>query len=111
MSGIDWLNRLAKWRAVLTGWQLGTRQKGDPEADAVRDHREATLLLQAEMNALCTLLIARGLFTAEEWTAQLHREAEIRCKLLEQQFPGFTAVDNGMELDVRMTETVKGWKP
>ena len=39
-------NRLCKWRTVLTGWQLGTRAKGDPEGDAVRDHREVTLLLR-----------------------------------------------------------------
>jgi len=41
------LNVLAKWRAHFSGWQLGTRPKGDPEGDAVRDHREATILLRA----------------------------------------------------------------
>jgi hypothetical protein len=30
MSDIDWLNRLAKWRTVLAGWQLGTRGSDDP---------------------------------------------------------------------------------
>ena len=36
-------NRLTKWRSVFAGWQLGTRAKGDPECDAVRDHREVTI--------------------------------------------------------------------
>jgi hypothetical protein len=39
------LNRLCKWRAIFAGWQLGTRAKGDPESDAVRDHREVTILI------------------------------------------------------------------
>jgi hypothetical protein len=39
------LERLAKWRTLFAGWQLGTRPKGEPESDAVRDHREATLML------------------------------------------------------------------
>lgn len=34
------LNILTKWRVLFTGWQLGTRPKGDPEGDAVREHRE-----------------------------------------------------------------------
>mgnify|MGYP001587156880 CR=1 FL=1 len=41
------INRLTKWRTLFTGWQLGTRAKGDPEGDAVRDHREVTILLRA----------------------------------------------------------------
>jgi hypothetical protein len=32
------LQKLAKWRLIFAGWQLGTRLKGDPECDAVRDH-------------------------------------------------------------------------
>ena len=57
------MNRLAKWRSVFAGWQLGTRQIGDPESDAVRDHREVTLLLRAEQSALVLLLIEKGIFT------------------------------------------------
>lgn len=37
---MDWLNVVCKWRSLFAGWQLGTRPKGDPESDAVRDHRE-----------------------------------------------------------------------
>lgn len=39
--GMRALNRLAKWRQILTGW-LGTRFKGDPQGD-VRDHGEVTI--------------------------------------------------------------------
>lgn len=55
----DALNRLAKWRTVFAGWQLGTRARGDPESDAVRDHREATIMLRAEVNALTALSSGR----------------------------------------------------
>lgn len=34
---VDWLQRLGKWRTVFASWQLGTRSKNDPEAQAVRD--------------------------------------------------------------------------
>lgn len=54
------MNKLAKWRSIFAGWQLGTRAKGDPESDAVRDHREATILLRAEVNALTACLIEGG---------------------------------------------------
>ena len=53
------LNRLCKWRAIFAGWQLGTRAKGDPESDAVRDHREVTILLRAEASAMTGLLLFR----------------------------------------------------
>lgn len=65
------LERLGKWRTLLTGWQLGTRPAGDPESDAVRDHREATLLLRAETNAIGGLLISKGLVTADEFAGAL----------------------------------------
>src|SRR5258707_10424244 len=54
------LNRLTKWRTHYAGWQLGTRAKGDPESDAVRDHRELTMLLRVELTALTGLLMRKG---------------------------------------------------
>jgi hypothetical protein len=45
--------RLPEWRTAHR-LQLGT-EHGDPEGDAVRDHREVTLLLRAEINALTAL--------------------------------------------------------
>lgn len=68
---IDWLNRLCKWRSILAGWQLGTRADTDPECQAVRDHREVTLLLRAEVNALTQLLVCGGVFTEEEHYRQV----------------------------------------
>lgn len=110
-DGIDWLNRLAKWRAVLAGWQLGTRPKGDPESDAVRDHREGSLILRAEMNALTGLLIKKGIISVQEMKDAMQAEAKLACADLEQRFPGFSAVDYGMEADGRIVETMKDWKP
>jgi hypothetical protein len=62
------LNRLAKWRAVLAGWQLGTRPKGDSECDAVRDQRELLLILRAEVNAISAL------FCDAQWQPILPRK-------------------------------------
>lgn len=105
------LNRLAKWRMVFAGWQLGTRPKGDAECDAVRDHREATLLLRAEVNALNQLLIAKGVYTFDEFQRQLLEEAGHLNRALERQFPGIRASADGIVLTPEAQDTMKGWKP
>lgn len=104
------LNILAKWRTLFTGWQLGTRPKGDPEGDAVRDHRELTILLRAESSALVGLLLAKGVFTEEEWWAALEREAGRLNKDYERKFPGVTASETGLTFDKRVHPWMKGWK-
>ncbi len=106
------LNRLTKWRTVFTGQQLGTRPKGDPECDAVRDHREVTILLRCEMTAVTRLLIDNGVFTYEEWQKAMIEEANLLSKDYEKKFPGFHATDIGMQMDVKKAhETTKHWKP
>lgn len=105
------LNILAKWRVLFTGWQLGTRPKGDPEGDAVRDHRETTILLRAEGSALVGLLLEKGVFTVEEWQAALEREATQLSKDYETRFPGVTADETGLAIDKRALPWMKGWKP
>lgn len=101
------LNRLCKWRAILTGWQLGTRKRGDSEADAVRDHREVTLILRAELNAFTQLLIRKGVFTEHEFESQVETEAQFLQEALERKFPGAKATDSGMTLDKRAEEWMK----
>lgn len=105
------LNILTKWRVLFTGWQLGTRPKGDPEGDAVRDHREATILLRAEVTAFTGLLRAKGVFTDEEWLAALEREAKLLAEDYERRFPGVTASENGLKIDKRALPWMKGWRP
>jgi hypothetical protein len=107
----DWLNRVTKWRVLFTGWQLGTRPKGDPEGDAVRDHREVTTLLRVEMSALAGLLIAKGVITAEEYTAALHNEARLLNADYERRFPGIKSTDYGLQFNTEAAETMKGWRP
>jgi len=110
-SKVNWFERLGKWRMVFAGWQLGTRPKGDPEGDAVRDHRELSMALRAEINALTALLVAKGVFTTEEFTDQLQNEAQHLCQLYERKFPGFKATDDGMSMDVAIArDTMAGWR-
>lgn len=98
------LEILTKWRRPLMNWQLGSRPKGDPEADAVVDHREATLLLRAECSALANLLVQKGVFTATEFMAQLDVEAELLSKAMEGQFPGFKADESGIQVDAQKAQ-------
>jgi len=105
------LNRLAKWRSIFAGWQLGTRMKGDAESDAVRDHRELTILLRAEVNAITSLLIRKGVFTAVEYDATLADEAEALDKSYSDKFPGITSSDHGMVITAKAAEYMRSWRP
>lgn len=106
------LERLAKWRAVFAGWQLGTRPKGDPESDAVRDHRELSIFTRAELSATTNLLIKKGVFTFEEFSAQLTEEAVALDVAYEKKFPGFNAEDYGIRMSLPdAANTMRGWKP
>lgn len=108
----DALNRLAKWRTVFAGWQLGTHPKGDPESDAVRDHREATLLLRVEVTALATTLIDAGVITQDAFVEALRVEADLLNTDLERRFPGFSAHADGIHMDPqKAAETTRGWRP
>ena len=103
---------LAKWRSHFAGWQLGTRVKGDPESDAVRDHREATLMLRAEVTTLVGLLIEKGVFTAEEFTVRLGEEAEFLSESFAKRWPGARATEHGMTYDAaKLPDIMKGWLP
>jgi hypothetical protein len=104
------MNRLAKWRALFAGWQLGTRAKGDPESDAVRDTQERLLILRAEVNAL----LEKGLTTQEELQRTMIAEAEHYMGQLEARWPGVKAVDDGLSMDPGVIQRAgwhAGWKP
>lgn len=106
------VNKLAKWRTAFAGWQLGTRPKGDAESDAVRDHREATIILRAEMNALTKILRDKHIFTEAEFAETLIDEAAFLDSSYEQKFPGFKSADDGMIINpADAVRTTKGWRP
>ena len=77
----------------------------------MRDHREATILLRAEVTAFTGLLREKGVFTDEEWLAALEREANELAEAFERKFPGVTATENGLTIDKRALAWMKGWKP
>jgi len=111
-DAMDSLNRVAKWRTLFAGWQLGTRPKGDPESDAVSDHRELTILLRVEVTALAALLVERGVFTLEEWSAQVAKEADVLNEMFERKFPGVSATQDGLDIDPRrVLDWMKDWRP
>lgn len=106
------LNKVAKWRMVFAGWQLGTRADNDPEAMAVRDHREQSIMMRTEVSALVRILLEKKVFTIEEWESVITDEAEKLSEILRKRFPGFTATDYGMKIDVALAQdTTRGWKP
>ena len=112
MDKIDWVNRLAKWRTVFAGWQLGTRPKTDPECQAVRDTAEARLIMRAELSALSSLLIDKGVFSELEFVERLNLAAEDLEGLMQRRFPGAKATDSGLEIDLaKWAVTIKDWKP
>lgn len=108
------MNRLAKWRTHFAGWQLGTRLKGDPECDAVRDTQERLLIMRAELNALTRLLIEKCGVTQEELQATITAEAEHLMGYLEARWQGVRAIDEGLSYDIPAIQRagwMRGWKP
>lgn len=106
------LNRLAKWRSVFAGWQLGTRSLEDPECQAVRDHREGTMFLRVEVSAITAILIKKGIITIDELNEAVGEEADALSKLYEERFPGFKATNTGMTIDPQIaSKTMNGWRP
>jgi hypothetical protein len=102
---------LRKWRTVFAGWQLGTRPVGDPECDAVRDHRELSMILRAEQSAIIRLLIEKNICTREEWAHTLCEEAILLDQQYETRFPGFKASEIGITIDPRGHELLRKWRP
>lgn len=92
------LNKLTKWRNFFASWQLGTRPPEDGEYKAVRDHRELTILLRAEVSALTGLLIRKGVFTAEEFTMALTAEGKLLDHDYEERYPGWRSTNSGMSM-------------
>lgn len=106
------LNRLAKWRAHFAGWQLGTRSNDDPECQAVRDHREQTIIMRAEITAIVGLLVKKGLITVDEFNAQLADEADHLERAFQRRWPGAKASDDGMVYNPHEAFAwMQGWKP
>jgi hypothetical protein len=106
------INKVCKWRTVFVGWQLGTRAKEDPEAQAVKDSAEKHIMHRIELSALAALMIKKGLITVEEFNEQLIIEAEAYDQALQKKFPGFKSTDTGMDVNVALArDTMQGWRP
>lgn len=108
MNSLEVLNKLAKWRNVFASWQLGTRLSDDGEARAVKDHRELTILMRAELSALTGLLIKKGVITQAGFETALISEAGQLDKDYERKFPGFTTSLDGVHMKLpEATETMQ----
>jgi len=92
------LDKLAKWRKFFASWQLGSRPDSDGECKAVKNHRELSILMRAELSALTGLMIRKGVFTAEEWSAALEAEAKALDRDYEKSFPGWRSTPDGLSM-------------
>jgi len=105
------MNKITKWRSVFAGWQLGTRPKDDPECQAIKDHREVTILLRVEVTAITKLLISKRICALEELQQAIIDEADLLEQDYEKRFPGMRAFEDGITYDKRAIETMRNWKP
>lgn len=105
------LNKLCKWRTVFTGWQLGTRSNEDPESQAVRDHRETTMIQRVELTALMSLMIRKGMITQDEYFEAVAEEADLLDADYESRFRGFKTTQAGVTVDsVIAADTMRFWR-
>lgn len=107
------LNKLCKWRSVFAGWQLGTCSIENETARAIRDHREVTMLLRAEATAMLALQVKKGVFTLQEWQAELLEQVEHLDKSYEKKFPGFRSQSDGVLIynTQLAADTTRNWNP
>jgi len=102
------LEKLCKWRKFFASWQLGTRLAGDGELRAVTNHREATILLRAEVSALAYILLSKGICTEQEWQDALAAEAVALDHLYQQNYPGWSSTADGLRMKLpEAAETMK----
>lgn len=98
------MNRIAKWRNIYAGWQLGTRSDQDPEAQAVRDMFDKFIALRVEVNALLTLMTEKKVFSADEFGETLLMEIQLYDEMLMRRWPGAEATDAGMKFDIQKVQ-------
>jgi len=65
---------------------------------AMRDLRESLLFQRAELSAVASLLILKGVITQEEWETVLEIEADALERMLQEKFPGYRATAQGIEI-------------
>ena len=92
------LNKLCKWRLIYAGWHNGTQSISEPGVQAMRDLHEKLLIQRVEITALATLMLEKGVFTAEEFQAKVESEAEILDATLSDFFAGFETIPNGIRI-------------
>lgn len=91
----DALQKLAKWRKFFVSWQLGTHPD-DGTSKAIAHDAEHRLIMRAELTALVGLLMKKGVFTEEEFSGTLEKEAKALDGMLEESFSGFSTSDKGL---------------
>jgi hypothetical protein len=111
----DPLNRLCKWRSILAGWHAGSKSIEQDGAKAMRDLMDKWLIMRVETRAMTELMLRKGVITAEEWTDQVHAEAEKLDAQLAKAFPGFRTFDHGVQIyDLKLAQQTmreKGFPP
>lgn len=105
----DALEKLGKWRTLLTGWHLGSKTMFDPGVPAMRDLMDRVQMLRAENTAIVSLLMDKGVFTQSEWDERLDLAAAQLDGMMELLFPGFRTSDFGVYIHDRelAAETMK----
>jgi len=105
------LNKVCKWRMIITGKWIGTRRIEDPEGQSIRDFSDKLILLRVEQSALIGLLLRKRIFSLAELQKQLIEEAEALDKAYEKSFPGMHSTDEGIEIYAPQiaADTMRGW--
>jgi len=94
--------RLCKWRTVFLGWMLGTVSNDTPGLKAHKDRIDGHIMHRVEINALTALLLQKGVFTIDEFMAQVAEECGHKEREYEAMFPGYKATDTGISIDPKV---------
>ena len=94
------LNRVTKWRSILTGRILGTKPITDSPTQGFRDLFDKVILLRVEVTALTGLMLEKRVFTEHELRDALTEAADNLSAMYALEWPGITATDDGIHIDL-----------
>lgn len=109
-------SRLRQYARHAVGRVTGTVVSTAGRYKHAMDQEECRLFFRAEINALVGILVAKKIFTMEEWTKALCEEYEVSLKDNAEKWPEIKVADDGRSYVLNLEGFKKrvndeGWPP
>ena len=100
-------DKLYQWRDVFAAWHVGFSAVRRGRAEALRYLHHELMMIRCELSAATYLLVDADYFQQDEFQARRTIEMSRMNDQLEDQFPGFKATANGLDINAWTAEKTK----